>query len=193
MQHGFKTWAEREAAAIRKRLGLRPHDRLPARQLLRDLGALVTRPAAIPDMTAADLRQLTEIDPSAWSAATTSFEGTAIVILNDAHGRERQESTLHHEASHLLRGHKPCELVKVGPFTVREYDKEAEDEAGWLGGCLHLPRPALLATLGAGLGEDVIAERYVASTEMVRYRRRMTGVDRQLTARGRGPGRSISE
>jgi Zn-dependent peptidase ImmA (M78 family) len=183
VERGFKAWAEREAAVIRGRLGLNPGGRLAARVLLKHLGATVIRPDQVPGMTAADILQLTKVDATGWSALTLTYEDQHIVILNDAHDVPRQESDLYHEASHLMRGHKPCQLVSVGGMTFREYDYEAEQEAAWLAGCLHLPRPALLSALGRGDSEAVIGTQYAASPEMVRYRRSVTGVDRQLQSR----------
>jgi len=180
MNRGFKTWAENEALTVRGSLGLAARERLPGRVLLKHLGAIITRPARIPGMTAADIAQLTETDPTGWSAITAAYNGTSIVIINDAHNEQRQESDMHHEASHLLRKHKPCELVRAGELTIRVFDPETEEEASWLAGCLHLPRAALVAALRSGDGEEAIAARYMASTQMVRYRRSVTGVDRQL-------------
>ncbi len=120
------------------------------------------------------------MDPSAWSAVTIPVEGTHVVVVNDAHGEARQESNLHHEAAHLLCGHKPADMKVLGGFAFRVFDETAEAEAAWLGGCLHLPRAALLQALRRGHDEPSIGERFVASAEMVRWRRSMTGVDRQL-------------
>jgi hypothetical protein len=182
MERGFKTWAEKEAAAVRAQLGLSVTERLSARLLLRHLGAIVTRPDLVPGLTPSDLAQLTDIDPDGWSAVTGKYGDSVFVIINDTHSKGRRESDMHHEAAHLLRNHKPCHLVPVGDMTLRVYDQEAEEEAGWLAGCLHIPRPAVLAAVKRGDAEDVIAWRYVASAEMVRYRRSVTGVDRQLSA-----------
>jgi hypothetical protein len=52
---------------------------------------------------------------------------------------------------------------------------------------LHLSRPALLTALRDGHSDDSIASHYVASSDMVRFRRSVTGVDRQLRAGSLGP------
>jgi hypothetical protein len=185
LQRGYKAWAENEASGARSRLGLAPYARLPARLLLRHLGAIVTTPGLIPGMTAAEISQLTEKDPWAWSAVTGTCDGTTFVIVNDVHSQARQESDLHHEAAHLIRDDRPSRILKIDEFTLREYDTYAESEAGWLAGCLHLPRAALLRALGRGEDDMAIAETYLASAEMIRYRRSVTGIDRQLALRGR--------
>ena len=183
MEKGFKTWCENESAALRKRLGRGPRDPLPARELLYSLGAIVTAPRLIPGISHFDLAQLTVSDSGAWSAITTFYGDVPIVIVNDAHSARRQESNLHHEASHLICRHRPGKITRIGTLTLRSYDEETEDQASWLAGCLHLPRAALLAALRTGRSEEEISSHYVASAEMVRFRRGITGVDRQLNAR----------
>ena len=98
-------------------------------------------------MTAAGHRSADSEDPRSWSAVSGPFDGTTIVIVNDAHSPARQESNLHHEAAHLIRGHRPSRFLKLDDLTLREYDQDAEHEAEWLAGCLHLPRAALMEAL----------------------------------------------
>lgn len=185
MQRGYKTWAENQAGEVRARVGLVAHARLPARLLLKRLNAIVTTPRLVPGMTAADIGQLTQKDPRSWSAVSGSYNGTTFVIVNDAHSAARQESNLHHEAAHLIRRHRPSRLLQIDGFTLREYDQDAESEAEWLAGCLHLPRPALLTAVRHGEDDSAIGQKFLASAEMVRFRKSVTGVDRQLAFRGR--------
>lgn len=185
MERGYKTWAENQACEVRARAGLAAHGRLPGRLLLKRLNAIVTTPALVPGMTATDIGQLTREDPWSWSAVSGSYNGTTFVIVNDAHSPVRQESNLHHEAAHLIRGHRPSRLLQIGGLTLREYDQDAEAEAEWLAGCLHLPRPALLRAVRHGEDDNAIGQMYLASAEMVRFRRSVTGIDRQLAFRGR--------
>jgi Zn-dependent peptidase ImmA (M78 family) len=184
VQRGYKTWAENEASQARSRAGLAAYARLPARLLLEHLNAIVTTPGLIPGMTAADIGQLTLQDPWSWSAVSGSYDGITFVIVNDAHSLARQESNLHHEAAHLIRGHRPSRILKIDGLTLREYDKDAESEAEWFAGCLHLPRAALLTAVRQGEDDSAIGQKFLASAEMVRYRRSVTGVDRQLAFRG---------
>ena len=180
MQRGYKALAENQACEVRSRAGLAAHARLPARLLLKHLNAIVTTPRLVPGMTAADISQLTQKDPRSWSAVSGSYNGTAFVIVNDAHSPARQESDLHHEAAHLIRGHCPSRLLQIDGLTLREYDNDAESEAEWLAGCLHLPRAALLRAVGHGEDDGAIGQKFLASAEMVRFRRSVTGIDRQL-------------
>jgi hypothetical protein len=180
MRRGFKKWAETEAERCRTKLGGPPTGRLNPRDLLRLFGAHVLTPGELTGLSAADRRQLREIDPTAWSAVTVPAGAGHLVILNDAHSEARQESNLHHEAAHLVCGHQPTELKTVGQFALRVFDDTAEEEATWLGGCLHLPRIALLRAAASGHDDAAIGQTYVASPEMVRWRCSITAVDRQI-------------
>lgn len=133
----------------------------------------------VPGMSAVDIGQLIRTDPWSWSAVSGSYDGTTFVIVNDAHTPARQESNLHHEAAHLIRGHHPSRLLQVDGLTLREYDDAAESEAEWLAGCRHLPRAALVTAVKQGDDDSTIGQKFLASAEMVRFRRSVTGIDRQ--------------
>ena len=198
---GYKAWGENQAGEVRARAGLAAHARLPARFLLKRLNAIVTTPQLVPGMTAADIGQLTRKDPWRWSAVSGSNNGTTFVVVNDAHSPARQESDLHHEAAHLIRGHRPSPLLQIDGLTLREYDSDAESEAEWLAGCLHLPRAALLnspPTRGRRHRNRaaVPGQRRDGSLPEIRHRNRSaTGVPGSATLRRRtcpGPERPVA-
>jgi hypothetical protein len=182
VQRGFKAWAEREACEQRRRLGLRPEAPLPAATLAARLGVRIVRPEDIPGMSPALLRQLLEVDPGSWSAATVSCLERVLLITNTAHGPHRHESDVMHELAHLLCAHPPERMLYLdgGSIATRQYNDDHEEEAAWLGGCLQLTRDGLLWALGQGMEDAALVERYGASIEMVRYRRHVTGVELQL-------------
>ena len=94
-----------------------------------------------------------------------------------------------HEQGHIICKHKPAQIVQLGnlPWVLRTYDADQEEEAAWLGGCLQLPRESLLWALKRGMDEAMLCDYSGASIDMVRYRRRKTGVDRQLARRRAWP------
>lgn len=89
-----------------------------------------------------------------------------------------------HELAHILCEHEPSKLVQIDPSipVLRTFDPVQEDEAIWLGGCLQLPRPALLWAIRRGMDNTAIEKHFCASDDIVRYRRQITGVDRQLSS-----------
>lgn len=58
---------------------------------------------------------------------------------------------------------------------VRNYDKEQEDEADWLAGCILLPRVALISIVKGGLDAEGAAAKYGVSTRMLTYRLAISG------------------
>lgn len=180
MRRGFKTWSENQALKFRHELSLRPDEPLPAARLAEHLGIVVIAPHAVPGATHDVLAQLLKRDPSGWSAFTVAVDGLAIVVHNAAHASPRQESDLMHELAHIICRHPAMRIVTIAGLAIREYSEAQEEEAAWLGGCLHLPRAALWSSLREGLDTPVIMTRFNASKAMVRYRRNVTGIDVQL-------------
>lgn len=182
MQRGFKTWAEQEAIAQRRNLGLGANAPLPALQLAAHLGITVISPGHIPGMSQEHLECLLQHDQSSWSAFTVNTNGVTVIIHNISHARTRQESNLMHEIAHIICKHAPSVLTSIEglPFPLREYNPEQEDEASWLGACLQLPRPALLWAVKRRMSVAEMVRYFQASEEQIRYRRQMTGIDRQV-------------
>ena len=87
-----------------------------------------------------------------------------------------------HEIAHIICGHKMEKIVirKDIPFPLRDYNSEQEDEAKWLGGCLQIPRRALVKMIYKGLDTMELAEHFGASKDMVLYRLRITGASKQF-------------
>lgn len=185
MRRGFKTWAENLALEKRRELGLGLTAALPARMLGNHLEVTIISPDEIPGMPSDFLHHLRNIDPESWSATSFTRNDCTIIIHNTTHSPRRQESNLMHELAHLLCGHKPSHLIQAEYFTfhLRSYDVDQEDEAKWLGGCLQLPRTALLWAIGSGMTNNMIVQHFGASLDQVKYRRQVTGIDRQISRR----------
>jgi hypothetical protein len=182
MQRGFKTWAERQALEQRRHLDLSANAPLPATQLAEYFGIVIVSPEHISGMTQEHLECLLHRDQSSWSAITVSVNTVTMIIHNTGHSRIRQESNLMHEVAHIICKHTPSELIRVGglPFLLRDYNADQEEEASWLGACLQLPRPALWWAVKRRMTVDEMVQHFQASEQLIRYRRQMTGVDRQF-------------
>ncbi len=183
MRRGFKAWAEREAIEHRHHLDLKVDAPLPAAQLAASFGVSIISPELIPGMSQEHLECLLQRDKSSWSAITVSAGDVTAIIRNTGHARTRQESNLMHELAHIICKHAPSELMQVGelPFLLREYNAEQEEEASWFGACLQLPRPALLWAVKRRITVLEMVQHFQASEELIRFRRQVTGIDRQLT------------
>lgn len=185
MRRGFKTWSEEQATALRLTLGIRADAPLPADRLADHLDVRLITPAEIPGITPELLETLLTKDGSGWSATTVQVDGFAVVVCNVSHSIARRESDVMHELAHIICKHPAMRLMTVAGMRVREYSEVQEEEAAWLGGCLHLPRIALWNALRRGITVPAIMERFNASEQMVRYRRNVTGVDVQMARAGR--------
>lgn len=187
MRRGFKTWAEKLALEQRRILNLQDTAALPARLLGDHLDITIISPDEIPGIPASTLQHLQYADPDSWSATTFTRNGCTVIIYNKTHSRRRQESDIMHELAHVICNHKPSQLVKLDnfPFPLRSYNADDEDEASWLGGCLQVPRTALLWAIRRGMNEQMMVEYFNASSDLIRYRRQITAVDRQVARRHR--------
>jgi hypothetical protein len=182
LRHGFKAEAERVAVDYRKKLDLQPHDPLPAAMLADHLKVRILIPQDIPGITSELLDVLLGKGSYIWSAAIYQRNDKTYVIHNPTHSPARQESNLMHELAHAHLKHELSSLqtaIKGLLIPLRKYDNVQEAEAECLGGCLQLPKDALMHhTFARNKTADQIAEQFNASLEMVNFRVRMSGVSK---------------
>jgi len=84
--------------------------------------------------------------------------------------------------AHRIRGHvaREVSVTPSGLMLLDSYDKEEEEEADWLSGCLLLPRDALVRIRRRRIEDTEAALEYGVSMRMLAYRMAMTGVNRQF-------------
>lgn len=179
---GFKSWCETVAVQRRKLLSLQPVDPLPPELLAQSLGIATHGVEDVPGLDQASRSVLLGTGSDSWSAVTLTDGSKSVVILNSAHSDARSASNLMHELAHLIVGHKPgrVDITEDGALLLNTYDKQQEDEANWLAGCLLLPRPALLWMKKRRMTQQAAAGHFGVSNEMLVYRIRVTGVDNQF-------------
>ena len=184
MERGFKTRCEEMSCSLRTELGLGSADPLPAEQLASYLGVYVLSVADL-GLSSADARQLLHEDPESWSAITVSAAGKDAIIVNPRHRRGRYSSDVMHELAHLLLGHEPSTMFFAGQenLALRGFNKSAEDEANWLAGALLLPRDALVRMRAKRCSKEVACDEFGVSSQMLEFRLRATGVERQFSRR----------
>lgn len=183
MRRGFKTWCENAAASYRRDLGLGRSAPLDPHVLARHLGILVWPPDEIPGMTEAILTHLTVDDPESWDAVTIESSGLILVILNGVPDIGRRNNSLAHEVSHIVLEHEPAHVFHTpdGHMVMNEYNATHEEEAHCLAGTLLLPREALLQAIRQGMADNEMTEHFGVSLALLRMRRNITGVNRQLS------------
>lgn len=183
---GFKTRCENISLQLRKELGIRKYSPLPARDLAQHLNVLLFEPSDIQGLSNNTLAVLTKRGNTVWSAVAISYAGVEVVIYNSVHTKARQSSDIMHELSHLLLSHEPTQIMVSPdhPFVLRSYNKETEEEASWLAGCLLLPRGALVHIRINDSSDDDACDSYVVSRQLLTYRMNVTGVNRQFQTIG---------
>jgi Zn-dependent peptidase ImmA (M78 family) len=97
-----------------------------------------------------------------------------LIVHNERHAPTRQASNLAHELAHYILGHPPSE--GLGDGGCRRFDADQEDEAGWLGGALLVPRDGALTLFRNGMPVEEMPKHFGVSEQMCGYRLRMTGV-----------------
>lgn len=182
LPRGFKAEAERTALKFRKDLELEPHSPLCGFDLAKHLKIDVS--AANEFFPAGhNMEDLTGPD-SGWSALTMkNGQDKTIIIHNQLHAPTRQQSNLMHELAHVICKHQQPEshrAIKL-PFFMREFDKQQEEEANYLGSALQIPRDGLIWALKKRMEANDIADHFKASAAMVTLRINATGVKRQLS------------
>ena len=171
----FTDWCEKTAEEWRTRLGLAPDGRLHARVIAEEIGAKVFCPTKLKGLPLQYRKTLVAAN-SGFSAVTIQRDGQNWILHNTGHSIERQESDIFHEISHLLCGHKAPAIPLMSGFFRPDYSQELEDQAKWLGSCLHLPRVALASSAQSGLTSESVCKRYCASMPLLRWRLNMTKV-----------------
>lgn len=178
MRRGFKAQAERTSLALRKELGLAPHDPLPGRLLAEHKKITLLGVEDIPGLDHACIGHLLGEDVSDWSGFTLATNGRTFIVHNTSSPLQRQESDIMHEIAHIICEHPPGETLKIGSFWLRHYSPEEEEEAECMGGVLQIPKEGLMKFMWKDFAKEDIAIHFGCSVRMVTKRINLTGADK---------------
>lgn len=184
LDRGFKSWAERTAATLRRELDLSALAPVDPFRVAAFLGIDVCTPEDIPGLPADVIHSLLEGDPYGWSAVSLASNGGGLLIYNPRKSKGRRASDIMHELAHFLLDHKPTTIIMSQELdlAIRSFDAKQEDEANWLAWAVLLPRDAIVACRRRCMTVAAIAEEYGVSEDLVSYRTRITGVEYQFRA-----------
>lgn len=183
LKRGFKAQAERLAVEYRGKLGLGPAEPLCAFKLAEYMGIEIFKAT---DFLKSD-DEVTRLSGTGendcgWSALTMKVaSGNTIIIHNAFHTPARQQSNIMHELAHIICEHSLKGLTHNVPLPIgmREYDKLQEEEAICLGATLQINKPALMWAMNKNMSDAQIATHFNASEQMVAYRKRLSGAEKQ--------------
>ena len=186
MRRGFKSQAEKSAAAARQLLKLAALAPFDPWAYAAHLEIIVLDFKDLSVSTNA-VKQLTVVDSDGWSAMTIKLEAVTGVVINPSHAPTRQRYDLMHEIAHVELEHVPArvEVSPSGLMLLSDYSDEQEQEADWYAGSFLLPRDSIYRLRSRGKTAEQIAQQFGVSKALCEYRLRMTGVDIQ-TRRGAG-------
>ena len=181
LRRGFKSEAERIARGVRSDMGLNAAKSVAPEDLASLLGIEIRAGDEL--VQRERFRELERIQPDSFSACTFRPSPERVVIVyNPLSAKSRRRSDLAHELAHILLDHELSRLERLGDVTFFSCDAIQEEEAGWLSGCLLLPRALLLAEIRRGVSAKEIARKCGVSEPMAQYRLNVTGVLRQKRA-----------
>lgn len=125
-----------------------------------------------------------------WSGGACSQplpNGWRLVILNPAHGRQRNRATLMEEVAHVFLGHKPNRLAVIadqqppgtstptrGRMLARDYNQGDEEAAYAVGAAALVPYAALRRLVLEGRSAAEIARHFRVSRQLAEYRIKVT-------------------
>ena len=120
-----------------------------------------------------------------WSGGACSRplpNGWKLVILNPAHGKQRNRATLMEEISHVFLGHAPSRLAVMSTkptgenkrIVARDYNHDDEEAAYAVGAAALVPYASLRRFVAAGRSAAEIARNFRVSRQLVEYRLKVT-------------------
>ena len=173
LRRGFKTEANYYAREFRLELGIKPYAPLCPWQLAEHLAIPVVPLSEFQNKIPKAVSYFTEQDTKSFSAITVFDNNRRLIVHNDAHGSLRQASNVAHELSHGILQHQPDKVFNE--CGCRNFNKEYEDEANWLGPTLLISEEAALYIVKNGMTIDEAVKLYRVSKQVINMRINVTG------------------
>lgn len=184
LRRGFKAEANWYASSLRKELDIAAHLPLCPWRLAKHLGFPVFPLSAYVVLAPDAVAYLRTANGQKDFSAVTLAEGQErFIIHNDAHDRKRQAADISHELAHGLLLHPPVAILD--PSGKRNYDKEMEAEANWLGPALLVSDEAAIHIAALDLTLAKASDVYGVSDQLIRMRLNVSGAYQRVASRRR--------
>jgi Zn-dependent peptidase ImmA (M78 family) len=183
LRRGFKKEANDYSRDFRKELDLQPHSPLCPHKLasLLDIPIVSLSEVNREFQLGEHFHHVTEVDQKCFSALTVFDRLRRLIVHNDSHHPKRQASNIAHELSHAILQHPPTQ--PFSDYGCRNFDKEIEDEANWLGPALLISEEAALYIVKKKIGIDQASELYGVTKDIIRMRINVTGAKKRMNCR----------
>jgi hypothetical protein len=174
LRRGFKAEANRISVSLRQSLGLSAEAPIDVDVAARKLGLIIVPLSSFRQTDPGAVRQLTEIDPGGFSAATVPCgPHKRVIVHNDSHDRSRQRSNIAHEIAHILLKHQFS--LPIDTSGCRNVDRDVEDEATWLGSVILISNEAAMHIVRSSMDKSEACRKYGVSAPMLRMRINASG------------------
>ena len=165
-------------------MGLPASAPIDIRALARQLGIPVWPLTGFAERCPDQVSHLVASGAEGFSALLLSLgNGNRMVIVNDTHSEARQNNSVAHEVSHALLAH-PLEVLS-GKVDCRDFDKDLEESANYLAGCILIPNEAARSIVSSGANLDLTKLAYGVSGQLLKYRLNISGARIQYQRRRR--------
>lgn len=178
LRYGFKSRANKIARRARQLLRLAAHEPLDPFAMAKQREIEIAPLSSFAATHQKAVAHLMETEPSSFSACTIAVNENYLVILNDAHAKARQHADLAHELAHIVLKHPLRPIFDARG--CRHLDRDAEDEADWLGPALLVSDEAALHIAREALQVSEAAKRYGVSAQLMQFRLNVTAAHRRV-------------
>ncbi len=178
LRRGFKTEANDYSREFRSELGLKAHEPLLAWRLAEHLGIPVVPLSEFEREISREVLYLKGQGQRSFSAVTVFDGSRRLIVHNDSHHRYRQSANIFHELGHGILQHPP--MAPFSEIGCRNFNKEYEDEANWLGFALLISAEAALHIVRTGMAMEAAMAYYCASKDVVKMRLGVTGANKRM-------------
>lgn len=186
MRETIWDFAERTGTEMRAALGLAPTVPLLPHRLADRLGCLVITPGDIPDLPEWAMNQLVLAKPHVWSGIAFTVRSKRVIVLNNLHSPGRRNATLMEELAHFWLQHEPSHLTQISDgLRMRVFNDRQEAEAYAVGTAALMPKAALELCLATDASIAEFALEYGVSTDVIKYRLKVTRLWRRFLERER--------
>ena len=182
LPRGFKSQANRIAIGLRAQMGVPATAPIEIRELASRMGITILPLTAFAKACPEEVSLLVGCDAGGFSALLLSLgDGKRIVIVNDTHSEARQNNSIAHEVSHALLAH-PLEVLS-GKVDCRDFDRDLEEAANYLAGCILVPNEAARSIVWSGANLEMARRMFGVSSQLLEYRLNMSGARIQFRRR----------